>query len=100
MAHSDFSISITGKAVDVTYTPSTREPRGKLFGFILIIATLIVLTCALLFSPGKHGNPSMWQDLTNAPSGSSVVFIPIGLMLFIGLFGWQGFRYARAAWAS
>jgi len=100
MAHSDFSISITDKTVDVTYTPSTSEPRGKLFGFIFIIATLIVLTCALLFLPGKHGNPSMWHDLTNASSGSSVVLIPIALMLFVGLFGWQGFRYARAAWAS
>jgi hypothetical protein len=82
MAHSDFSISITDKAVDVTYTPSTSEPRGKLFGFVFIIATLVVLTCALLFLPGKHGNPSMWHDLTNASSGSSVVFIPIGLMCF------------------
>jgi hypothetical protein len=100
MAHSDFSISITDKSVDVRYTPSVSEPRGKLFGFVFIISTLIVLACALLFLPGKHGNPSMWHDLTNAPSGSSVVFIPIGLMLFIGLFGWQGFRYARAAWAS
>ena len=100
MAHSDFSISITDKAVDVSYTPSVSEPRGKLFGFIFIIATLVVLACALLFLPGKHGNPSMWHDLTKATSGSSVVFIPIVLMLFIGLFGWQGFRYARAAWAS
>ncbi len=100
MAHSDFSISITDKSVDVRYTPSVSEPRGKLFGFLFIISTLVVLACALLFLPGKHGNPSMWHDLTNAPSGSSVVFIPIGLMLFIGLFGWQGFRYARAAWAS
>ena len=100
MAHNDFSISITDKAVDVSYTPSITEPRGKLFGFVFIIATLVVLTGALLFLPGKHGNPSMWHDLTNGSSGSSVVFIPIGLMLFVGLFGWQGFRYARAAWAS
>jgi hypothetical protein len=100
MPHSDFSISITDKAVDISYTPSVSEPRGKLFGFIFIIATLVVLSCALLFLPGKHGNPSMWHDLTKATSGSSVVFIPIVLMLFIGLFGWQGFRYARAAWAS
>ncbi len=100
MAHSDFSISITDKTVDVSYTPSVSEPRGKLFGFIFIIVTLVVLACALLFLPGKHGHPSMWHDLTNTSSGSSVVFIPIGLMLFVGLFGWQGFRYARAAWAS
>ena len=100
MAHSDFSISITDKAVDVSYTPSVSNPRGKLFGFIFIIATLVVLACAILFLPGKHGNPSMWHDLTNASSGSSVVFISIGLMLFIGLLGWWGFCYARAAWAS
>jgi hypothetical protein len=100
MAHSDFSISITDKAVDVRYTPSVSEPRGKLFGFILTIGLLVAVACAVLFLPGKHGNPSMWHDLVSSPSGSSVVFIPIGLMLFLGLFGWQGFRYARAAWAS
>jgi hypothetical protein len=99
MAHTDFSISITDKSVDVRYTPSVSEPRGKLFGFIFTICILVVLACALLFLPGKHGNPSMWHDLANAPSDSSVVFA-IGFTLFIGLFGWQGFRYARAAWAS
>jgi hypothetical protein len=100
MAHSDFSISITDKAVDVRYTPSATEPRGKFFGFIVIICTLLVLASAILFLPGKHGDPSMWHDLVSSPSGTSVVFTPIGLMLFLGLFGWQGFRYARAAWAS
>jgi hypothetical protein len=100
MAYSDFSISITDKAVDVRYTPSVSEPRGKLFGFIFTIITLVVLACAVLFLPGKHGDPSIWHDLVSSPSGSSVVFIPIGLMLFLGLSGWQGFRYARAAWAS
>lgn len=100
MAHSDFSISITDKAVDVSYTPSVSEPNGKLFGFIFTIATLIVLASAILFSPGKRGTPSMWHVLANASPGSPVVFIPFGLMLFIGLCGWQGFRYARAAWAS
>jgi hypothetical protein len=100
MAHSDFSISITDRSVDVRYMPSESEPRGKLFGFIFILSTLVAVACAVLFLPGKHGNPSMWLDLTNAPSGWSVVYIPIGLLFFIGLFGWQGFRYARAAWAS
>ena len=62
---------------------------------------LLLLACGVLFLPGKHGNPSMWHDLTSAPSGSLiVVFIPAGLVLFVGLFGWQTFRYARAAWAS
>jgi hypothetical protein len=101
MAHSDFSISITDKAVDVRYTPSASEPRGKLFGFVFIICTLIVMACAVLFLPGKHGNPSLWHDLASSPSSLSGFFVPvIGLALFIGLFGWQGFRYARAAWAS
>ncbi len=101
MAHSDFTISITEKSVDVSYTPSVSEPRGKLFGFVFTICMLIVLACGVLFLPGKHGNPSMWHDLTSAPSGSPiVVFIPVGLVLFVGLFGWQTFRYARAAWAS
>jgi hypothetical protein len=101
MAHSDFSISITDKAVDVRYTPSVSDPRGKLFGFIFIIIAIVVVACAVLFLPGKHGNPSMWHDLVSAPADSSGFLVPvIGLVLFIGLFGWQGFRYARAAWAS
>ena len=100
MAHNDFSISINDKAVDVSYTPSVSEPRGKLFGFIFTISMLVLIACAVLFLPGKHGNPSMWHDLTSAPSDSFVIFTPIGLLLFVALFGWQGFRYARAAWAS
>ncbi len=97
MAHSDFSISITDKAVDVKHTPSESEPRGKLFGFIFTICVLIAGACALLFLPGKHGDPSMWDGLTATPS-SAWGFIAFALLL--GLFGWQGFRYARAAWAS
>lgn len=100
MAHSDFSISITDRAVDVSYTPSASEPRGKLFGFLSIISMIVLMACGVLFLPGKHGNPSMWHDLTNASSGSFVVFVTIGFFLFVGLVGWQGFRYARAAWAS
>jgi hypothetical protein len=88
------------RPVDVTYTPSANEPRGKLYGLIFTIATLISLPCVVLLLPGKHGNPSMWHDLTHTPSVSSLIIIPTGLMLFVGLFGWQGFRYARAAWAS
>jgi hypothetical protein len=66
MAHSDFSISISDKALDVRYTPSVSDPRGKLFGFIFIISTLVVLACAVLLLPGKHGTPSMWHDLASA----------------------------------
>jgi hypothetical protein len=99
MAHSDFSISVTDKVVDVRYTPSVSDPRGKRFGFIFIISTLVVLACAVLFLPGNHGNPSMWHDLARTPTSSFLTRV-IGLTLFIGLCGWQGFRYARAAWAS
>jgi hypothetical protein len=101
MANSDFSISITDKAVDVTYTPSKSSPRGKLFGFIFIASTNILLVCAMLFLPGKHGNLSMWQNLNYAPAGSSDFFAPLILLsLVVSLLGWWGFRYARAAWAS
>lgn len=100
MAHRDYSISVTDNAVDVAYTPSASQPRGKLFGFIFIVSMLILMASALLYLPGKHGIPSMWHDLTKSPSGSSIVVIPIGGLIFIGLFDWQGFRYAQAAWAS
>jgi hypothetical protein len=100
MAHSDFSISITNEAVDVSFTASISEPRGKLFGLIFTLSMLVLMACAVLFLPGKHGNPSMWHELTSDPSGSLLFFILIVIFPLIGLFGWQGFRYARAAWAS
>lgn len=100
MAHNDFSISINDKAVDVCYTPSASEPRGKLFGFIFTISMLVLTACGVLFMPSKHGRPSMWHDLTSAPSNSFVIFTLIGFLLVIALFGWKEFRYDRAAWAS
>lgn len=101
MAHNDYLISITAEAVDVRYTPSARDPRGKLFGFWFSVGMLILLACALLFSPGKHGTPSMLHDLASARSGTASFFGPIiCLSIFVGLFGWRTFRYARAAWAS
>lgn len=100
MAHSDFSISISETAVDVSYTPSEREPRGKLFGLIFTISMLVLMACAVLFLPGKHGDPSMWHDLTSDPPASLMLFILVVIVPLIGLFSWQGFRYARAAWAS
>jgi hypothetical protein len=81
--------------------PSARDPRGKRFGLIFVISMLVVLTCALLFLPGKHGDPSMWHDLADAPLHSAGHLAPIfGLMFFVALIGWWGFRYARAAWPS
>jgi hypothetical protein len=99
MAKSDFELAIRDTAVDVAYTPSASEPRGKLFGFIVTICIIVAVTCALLFLPGKRGEPSMWHDLANAQSDSLVFFIFVFVPL-IGLMGWQGSRYARAAWPS
>lgn len=101
MAHSDFAASISDQAVDVRYTPSASRPRGKLFGFLFICSTLPVLACGVLFLPGKNGNPSVWHDLAGAPLNSGRFLVPVvGLIVLVGLFGWHGFRYARAAWAS
>jgi hypothetical protein len=100
MAHSDFTISITNDAVDVSFTPSTSKPRGKLYGLIFTVSMLVLMVCAVLFLPEKHGNPSMWHDLTRDPPGSFLFFIMIVMVPFIGLFSWQLFLYSRAAWAS
>ena len=106
MAHSDFSISITDKAVDVRYTPSVSEAAWKDFRLRFSSScTLVVMACcAVLFLPGKHKNPSMWPiDLASAPSGFvltscsrhraqrfPMVLFPDG----------KGSDIARAAWAS
>lgn len=99
MAHSDFSISITDKAVDVRHTPSIDKPRVKLFGFIFIVSMLMIMNCALLFIPDKGS--SMWLDMKHADLGSSGFLAPL-LILLVGTvyMSWKGFRYARAAWAS
>jgi hypothetical protein len=101
MPKSDFDIKITKDTVDVSNALSASNSRSRLYGFLFIICSMIILAAAVLFLPGKHGNPSMWHDLKDAQLGSSGFLVPaIGLVVGVGLFGWQGMRYARAAWAS
>ena len=101
MTQGDFTISVTDEAVDVSYTPSASEPRGKLFGFIFVIGTLVACSCAFLLLPGRSGEGGIWQALSRSPADSSDFLMPLtGLAVFNALLGWQGFRYARAAWAS
>jgi hypothetical protein len=101
MAESDFTIKVSKDAVDVRYTPSASEPRGKLFGFIFVLVTLAAVPAALLFLPGKHGNSSMLHDMQRSSFGSSGFLFPLILLVAgTGLLAWQGLRYARAAWPS
>jgi len=101
MAHTDFSISITDKAVEVRYSPSASQPRGKLLGLGCMIGMPIVLACAVLFLPGKYENPSMWHNWVNASYGSAGFWGPIILLtLLVGFAGVWSFYYARVAWAS
>lgn len=101
MADSDFDITITKDAVDVRHTPSISSPRDRLYGLVFTISMVVLVACAVLFLPGKHGRPSMWHNLAAAPVGSASFLAPItGLALFVGLLGWQGVRYGRAAWPS
>jgi hypothetical protein len=97
---SEFSISISTDAVDVSYTPSVDDPHRKLFGFLFTLSIDIVLASAFLFLPGKHGAPSMWHTIVDAPSGSPAIFTVVFLCIALGLVGWQGFLYDRAAFAS
>ena len=100
MALNDFSIAITVESVDVRYTPSASEPRGKLFGFWFTVSILAALIAAILFLPGKNGNTSLWHSLSSGSVDSGLIVLLIAMSLVAGLVGWQTVRYARAAWPS
>jgi len=96
MTNNDFSISIGKEAVEVRHIPSTTSPNGKLFGFLLNVGMIVAVNCFLLFMPGKHDRPSMWEDI----QAGSYIFPTVLLTAGTAFLAWSGFRYARAAWPS
>ncbi len=100
MPLSDFTISIKQDSVEVQLTPSARSPHAKLGGAIFSASMVIAVLCALLFFPGKHNQPSMWHDMSNA-SVESDFLMPLTILILGCIFvGWIGFRWSAAAWPS
>jgi hypothetical protein len=101
MAQSDFSISITDEAVDISHTPSLRAPRGKIAGLVFAISTSLVLFCAVLFLPDKNGSSIVLRNLTQAPSSSGQPYLSIAFLVFLpASWAWWGLRFARVIWPS
>lgn len=97
----DFTISIKQDSVEVRLTPSVSSPHAKVGGAIFSASAVIAVLCAVPFLPGKHNQPSMWQNMSNASIGSLDFLVPLTLLILGGVFmGWIGFRWSAAAWPS
>jgi hypothetical protein len=97
----DFTISINKNSVEVRLQPSSRSPHAKLGGAIFAASMVIVVLCVLLFLPGKHNRPSMWQDMANASIESGDFQVPVTILIVGGvLMAWLMFRWSAAAWPS
>lgn len=97
----DFAISISKDAVEVRLQPSSRSPHGKLRGAIVAAAIVAGVPCAAVIVPGKHGAPSMWQEMSKSSimSGSLWVLL-VALIVLDGFLAWLCFRWSAAAWPS
>jgi hypothetical protein len=101
MPPSDFTISIKQDSVEVQLNPSASSPYAKLGGAIFIVSMLVLGLCALLFMPGKHNQPGMWHNMSNAVSTHQTSWFPSTLLVLFAVFmGWLGFRWSAAAWPS
>lgn len=101
MAEPDFNVEINDQSVSVRLNVSGISPRGRFYACIFFIATLVLAMCGLLLLPGKHGGPSMWQDLSSHPVGSGGFIFPLVLLLsFPPLIVLVTWRYVVSAYPS
>ena len=63
---------------------SSHSPNARFYAGVGYVALALLADCVLLFSPGKHGNPSMWHDLRSASITGSATFT-VAVLLLIGL---------------
>ncbi|HTZ75274.1 MAG TPA: hypothetical protein VMB47_15230 [Candidatus Aquilonibacter sp.] len=100
MSKPDFNVEINNGSVSVRL--NGVSPRARLYAFILCFIGLPVLgVCFLLFVPGEHGGPSMWQYLSSRPVHSAFFSFELVLLLitppFLLLAIW---RYTVCAYPS
>jgi len=101
MADHSFQIDIDDRSVTVRLDVSKYSPHGRFYACIFFIAFLALGICVLLFLPGKHGSPGMWQELSSNPVDSGGFIVPLVLLVsfpvLMGLFTW---RYVVLAYPS
>jgi hypothetical protein len=101
MTEPDFHVDINDQSVSVRLNVSGHSPRGRFYASIFFVAFLALAMCGLLFLPGKHGNPSMWHDLSSYPVDSGWFIFPMALLLgFPPLAGLLTWRYVVSAYPS
>jgi hypothetical protein len=82
MSEQQFFIEITDQSVEVRLEVSRNSPRIRFYASIFFFSMLgALVVCGLLFLPGKHGNPSMWRDLSSSPLDSSGFVVPLLILL-------------------
>lgn len=82
MAEQKFRFVITSQSVSVTLDAG----KTRFYALASFAALTILLMCALLFLPGKHDGPSVWEGLSAAPVGSSGFWVPVFLVLSLPFF--------------
>lgn len=101
MAEPDFHVNFSQNRVSVCLNVSDRSPKTRFYACIFFVGIWVLAVCGLLFLPGKHGNPSMWHDLSS-PKADSRDFVVAFLILLGGsalmvLLSW---RYVVSAYPS
>ena len=100
MAEHGFDIKTTPASLEVFRDPRPK-PKERFQGAAIIIGTMVLAVCALVFLPGKHEDPSMWHALANNSIGSPEFLFPASFVFcFLVIFGWFSIRWTLAAWPA
>jgi hypothetical protein len=81
MPEQDLDVDVNDLSVSVRLNVSGHAPRARFHACILFTAIGAIAISGLLFLPGKHGNPSMWHDLSSSPVDSGGFIVPLTLLL-------------------
>ena len=101
MPEPEFHVEVTNQSVYVRLDVSTRAGKTRFYALAFFAVVTVLLMCALLFLPGKHGSPSLWQGLSTAPLSSADVLLLFVLSLsFPLLVGILLERYVTLAYPS
>jgi len=89
MPKGKIDIVIEPGLVRVHYDAISKSPRGRFLAGLLYLLFGIVMICLIIFVPGKHGTPSIWQDLHAYPKDSFGFLFPLGFVLtMFVIFAW------------
>ena len=83
MDEEDISLEISSESVSARLDVSSASPRTRFYVCIFFAAFALLLMCLLLFAPGKHGTPSMWNDLLSSQANTSDFLVPLAILLIV-----------------